>query len=136
MKFFLSLPRFWRYLITGGYNTAFSFALFVFLNILLEGKLHYIVILIINHFISVINSFLSMKIFVFKTRGNYFAEYLKCNITYLVSLGINMSMLYLLVSILSLNLYISQLACIVLVVVITYFMHQKFSFSANNPDKN
>ncbi len=127
---FFSAPRWFRYLAAGGYNTAFSFALFTALYFLLKDHISYLWVLIINHIISVFHSFVVMKIFVFKTKGNFFKEYLKCNVTYASTLAINFVSLYVMVSLLDFNVLISQFVCTIAIAALTYFLHKGFSFKS------
>ena len=67
-----------RYLATGAFNTAASYLEFAILYYCLTPLLHYMVVLVINAVLNVTTSFLTNKFIVFKTRGNYIREYLRC----------------------------------------------------------
>ena len=117
-----------RFLLVGGYNTLFSFLLFCLLQTLLGGIFHYIVILLFCHLISVFNSFVSLKYFVFRSPKNFLNEYLKVNIVYAVYFVLNALLLYSLKDLLGINIYIAQLLCIIILTVASYFSHKYFSF--------
>ena len=116
------------FLIVGGYNTVFGYLLFCMLQIFLQHHLHYLIILSISHFLSVGNSFVSFKIFVFKTRGNWLFEYIKVNLVYLFYLLNNFWLLWLLVDIFDCNKFLSQLVCIVILTIMVYFLHKNFVY--------
>ena len=116
------------FLVVGGYNTVFGYLLFCLLQIGLQDRLHYLTILTISHFLSVINSFLSFKIFVFKTKNNWLFEYCKANLVYLFYLANNFWLLWLLVDIFHCNKFLAQLLCIVILTIITYFLHKNFVY--------
>ena len=72
--------QFLRYLLIGGWNTAFGFFCFLFLNRWLSTLIptySYIVANIIAHPIAITQAFLGYKWFVFRTKGNYFQEWLR-----------------------------------------------------------
>jgi putative flippase GtrA len=117
-----------RFLLVGGYNTLFSFLLFCLLQTLLSGIFHYIVILLFCHLISVFNSFVSLKYFVFRSPKNFLNEYLKVNIVYAVYFVLNALLLYSLKDLLGINIYIAQLLCVIILTVASYFSHKYFSF--------
>lgn len=117
-----------RFLLVGGYNTLFSFCLFYFLQEMLGGTFHYIVILLFCHLIAVLNSFINLKYFVFRSTKNFFIEYLKVNIIYAVYFVLNALLLYILRDIIGVNIYIAQLICIIILTIGSYFGHKYFSF--------
>ena len=120
------------FLIVGSYNTIFGYLLFCLLQIFLQNHFHYLIILSISHFISVVNSFISFKIFVFRTTGNWLFEYLKVNLVYLFYLLNNFWFLWLLVDIFNCNKFLSQLACIIVLTIITYFLHKNFVYKKHS----
>ncbi len=117
-----------RYLLVGGYNTVFAFLLFCLLQFLLKNHLHYLLILLICHLISVLNSFLTFRFFVFRSTKNPLHEYLKINIVYAGYYLANAALLYILIDLLKANIFLSQLLCIGILTIITYFAHKHFSF--------
>ncbi len=117
-----------RFLLVGGYNTVFSFSLFCLLQYLLGSKLHYILILFFCHLISVFNSFVNLKYFVFRSDKNFWFEYVKVNIVYAFYFVLNAMLLYLLKDLLGINIYIAQLICIMTLTIASYFSHKYFSF--------
>jgi putative flippase GtrA len=117
-----------RFLLVGGYNTLFSFSLFCLLQNLLGNIFHYIVILLFCHLISVFNSFVSLKYFVFRSSKKFLNEYLKVNIVYAVYFVLNAMLLYVLKDLLAINIYIAQFICVIILTIASYFSHKYFSF--------
>ncbi len=125
-----SLNRELRYLLVGGFNTVFSYLIFCCFQFFLKDYLHYLLILVLVYFISVSNSFINFRFFVFRSRGNFWHEYFKVNFVYLWHLLLNMVLLYALKDYLGLNIFIAQLICALCLVVIVYFAHKHFSFKS------
>lgn len=76
--------QFLRYLLVGGWNTLFGYATYAAFTALLMPRVRFGYILA-SAFSSVINitaSYLGYKFFVFKTQGNYLAEWLRCLAVY------------------------------------------------------
>ena len=117
-----------RYLITGMWNTVFGYSLGVILFIALTDKLHTAIIALIANLLAITMSFASYKLFVFRTRGNWWREFLKACIVYgnmaLVSIGL----MWIFIDIFNLNVWFSQALTISLTIIISYFGHKKFTF--------
>jgi putative flippase GtrA len=128
-ELFFKIPEKIRYLFVGAYNTVFGFALFSLLYFLLKDQLHYLIILVLSTPIAIANSFLSLKLLVFRTQGNYLKEYLKCNISYSALLAMNAVILYILVDYAHLYIIASQLLCTIIMAITGYLVHKYFSFS-------
>jgi len=74
-------PRqFARYLVVGAGNTLFSYGAFAALTAILTPLIPYAYILasVLGNLICITFSYLSYKFFVFKTKGNYLREWVKC----------------------------------------------------------
>jgi putative flippase GtrA len=84
-----------RYLAVGAWNTLFGYACYFllvrfFLHILpTPPSLTASIALVVATFINITVSFLGYKWFVFRTRGNYWREYLRSMTVYLPSLFLN-----------------------------------------------
>jgi putative flippase GtrA len=117
-----------RFLIAGGYNTAFGMTLFAVLHHYLQDYLHYQIILVMEHMVSVVNSFLTFKYYTFRSKGNAWREFKKVNLTYVLSLTINSILLYAFVELVGLHPVLGQVCSVGIVAVITYLMHKHFSF--------
>src|ERR1700761_4865428 len=132
--------QFWqvvRYLLVGGFNTCFGYALFVSFNYLFRslGVYGSEIASLLGNVIAITVAFLGYKWFVFRTHGNYLREWLRCMSVY------GSSMLFSLVMLPPLTLFLrrwfgptqmaSNLAAAILIVVTvisSYFGHKHFSF--------
>ena len=126
-----------RYLIVGGCNTVFGYGLYALLTYLLSGRIPaaYMAASVIGSVVSITFAFLGYKWFVFKTKGNYWREYLRCFAVYGTSMLINLALLPVLVTALRFltgrNDFAPYIAGAILVfgtVVFSFIGHKKFSF--------
>lgn len=115
------------YLIVGGWNTIFGYAVYLGLLALI-GKDHYWWLLIPTNIIGVTQNYFSYKLIVFRTKGRWASEYGKFWIVYLPYLGANLLLLPALVAWLELDPRIAQGVYAVIAVVITYLGHKYFTF--------
>ena len=69
-----------RYLLVGGFNTVFGYGIFALLNWLFTGtgRYSYMYAIFLASIIGITISFLGYKWFVFRTHGNYLAEWIRC----------------------------------------------------------
>ncbi len=126
-RFWMTFPEKLRFLLVGGYNTVFSYALYTLFLYLSNGSLPQIA-LAGSFFISSLNSYLTQKFFVFNTRGNYKQEYIRCLETWVISYFCNAGLLWLFIDCLKLNPYIAQIPALILVAVINYVLLKYFAF--------
>lgn len=117
-----------RFLIVGGWNTAFGYAAFAAIYFLLNNYLHYLVILVISYIIGITNAYFCYKFFVFKTKGNYLKEYLRFYLVYGIVFIINLALLPIAVEFFKINPLLSQGGIIFIAVFLSYFGHKNFSF--------
>jgi putative flippase GtrA len=75
-----SIGQFFRYILVGGFNTVFGYSLFAFLNWSFRGlgSYNYMYAAVLANFIAISAAFLAYKWFVFRTRGNYLMEWIRC----------------------------------------------------------
>jgi putative flippase GtrA len=115
------------FVIVGGYNTVFGFAVFAALHLLFPG-LHYLLVLLIAHVISVINAFWAYRLFVFKVRGHVLRDLLRFWTVYLGALAVNAAALPLLVSVAGLDVLVAQGLVVFVTALMSYVGHKHFSF--------
>jgi putative flippase GtrA len=134
-----SLRQFMRYILVGGFNTVFGYGLFALLNWLSRGlgSYNYIYAAIVGNFVGISVAFLGYKWFVFRTRGNYLVEYIRCFGVYGSSALIGLAGLSILVPILRRSLhqpeeapYIAAAMMTVVTVVFSFLGHKRISFRA------
>ena len=116
-----------KYLAVGIWNTVFGIGLYTGV-ILLLGEAHYLLLGFICNIIAITQAFLFYKFFVFKTKGNYLAEYLRTYITNGTSMLAGLVMMYILVSLLKLSAIYANIIVTGITVVINFFMHKGFTF--------
>ena len=75
-----SPSQFIRYLLAGGFNTVFGYSLFALLNWSFRGlgSFSYIYAAALSNLIAITVAFFGYKWFVFRTRGNYLIEWVRC----------------------------------------------------------
>lgn len=132
--------QFWqiaRYLLVGGFNTCFGYGLFVAFNYLFRGIGIYgsEIASLLSNVIAITVAFLGYKWFVFRTRGHYLREWLRCLSVYGTSMAFALIMLPPLTLVLRHWFGRSQMASnvaaailTVITVVASYFGHKHFSF--------
>lgn len=87
------------YALVGVWNTLFGYGLYAALVWGLDGKLKfaYMWANVLSNFIAITQAFFLYKFFVFKTKGHYWQEYIKCWMVYGAAALIGMAVLPLLV---------------------------------------
>lgn len=147
-----SLKRAWhlhgekiRYLAVGAWNTLFGYLLFLLLLAVLgpplqaleasslpllqwTGHAYYLVIGWIGFLFAVPQSTLTMKYFVFRSRGNVLHEIWRAYFVYLPAQGIGTVVLWFMVQILRMSPPIGSLSTIVVTTVFSYVGHKYFTF--------
>lgn len=114
-----------RYVIAGIWNTIFGYALFALLFFLLPA--HYLVILSINHVISVTNAYITHRVFVFRVPGSL-RSYFRFHVVYAFAWAVNVVLLWVLVEMAGLRVLIAQLMATVVTVVMGYLGHKMYTF--------
>jgi putative flippase GtrA len=76
--------QFGRYLVVGAGNTLFSYCVFAGLTAVLTAYIPYayVVASVLGNLVSITFSYLTYKWFIFKTKGNYLREWVKCVAVY------------------------------------------------------
>ncbi|CAM2141471.1 GtrA family protein [Pararobbsia alpina] len=118
-----------RYLIVGAGNTAFGYGVTVGLYYLLVHRLHIVAISLIANVISITFSFVTYKVFVFRTHGKWLQEYLRAYVVYGFAALLSTALLWLLVNFAGIPMWIAQGVVILLVVILSYLGHNFFTFS-------
>ena len=126
-----------RYLLVGGFNTAFGYGVFAVLNWSLTGRgsYSYMYAAVLANFIAITVAFLGYKWFVFRTRGNYLTEYMRCIGVYGSSSLIGLIGLPVMVTLLRQTLlrpesapYIAAAIMTLVTVLFSFVGHKNFSF--------
>ena len=123
------------FLIVGGINTVFGFAVFIAAD-LTVGRvvdanagpiLGSLVVLAISHVLGVLFAFVMHRRFVFKVTGHVWRDLARFESVYLVSLGVNAVLLPLLVQF-GFERIIAQGLIVFVTTIISYVGHRYFSF--------
>lgn len=125
-----------RFLLVGGFNTAFGYFVFVVVQATLGHWIGYIGSLYTSHVLASLVAFVLHRRLVFRVSGNLVIDFLRFQSVYLVSLAVNTIMLPFLVEILGWNIYLSQAVIVVVTVTASFLGHKFFSFRrpASPPD--
>ncbi len=127
-----------RYLLAGGWNTAFGYGVGVGLYNILSPTMHVLIIGTIANVLSISMSFLTYKLFVFKTKGSWLREYVRTYIVYGGASLLGILLLWLLVDGAGLKIWLAQAGVIVVTVVVSFTGHSRFTFHRveNKPEAN
>lgn len=120
-----------RYLLAGGWNTAFGYAVGVGLYTVLSDRLHVTIIAAVANILAITMSFLTYKLFVFKTKGNWLLEYSRSYLVYGSMALLSIVLLWGLVDYLGINIWYAQALVILLTVGVSYLGHKFFTFRSN-----
>ena len=117
-----------KFLIFGGLNTLFAYfsSLFIYYNF--EKYLGLFLTLLVINIINISFSFFVLKIYVFKSKGRWLAQYLRSYITYANIFILNVLLLFLFLKVFYIPFYISSFLVIVLCTSVSYILNLKFTF--------
>ena len=134
-----SLPEKLRFLLVGGFNTVFAYGIlsllvycFENINTSLGWNIAPAIIaniaLVIQYIITINVSFITMKYYVFRSRGNWLSEWFKAWSVYIFIYLINAPTLTLLMVVFSLSAYPAQAIYLTFSTIITFILHKHYSF--------
>lgn len=122
------LPLKLRFVLAGGYNTAFGYLLFSAMFLLAARWVHYLVIALAAHALSVVNAFVVHRKLVFRATDDWRPAFFRFNVSQVVSLTFGMAALYSLVEFGHCNPLAAQFAVTIASVALNYLLHRHFSF--------
>ena len=124
---YTKLPK--KFLIVGFLNTVFGYSIGLVNYFLFFELIGIIGVGILNNIINITFAFIMFKRFVFKTiNTNWFFEYLRSYVVYGVKAVVGIFVLWLFVSILNINIYISQAVAMLVTIFLSYTGHKNFTF--------
>jgi predicted glycoside hydrolase/deacetylase ChbG (UPF0249 family)/putative flippase GtrA len=132
-RWWFRLPQQGRYLLVGGFNTVFAYAVFALLAVGIG--IPYLPALVLQYLITVNVSVLTMRYYVFQSRGNAVREWLKGWTVYLGMLAFNSTFLAFLIEICRFGELSGQAVYLTVSTVLTYFLHKYFSFGRKIKEK-
>ena len=124
----------------GIWNTACGYATFALFNFLLEGHVpaSYMVASLLASVINITVAFLGYKWFVFKTKGNYLKEWVRCLMVYSGSIALGLALLPPTVFVVGYVMdnprfapYIAGALLMGLQVILSFVGHRRFSFGVD-----
>ena len=124
----MRIPKKIRYLLAGGWNTAFGYSISTGFYYLFSKQVHIIVLLIVANILAISMAFLTYKLFVFKTRGNWWREYIRSYLVYGTTASIGIVMLWLMGDFAAIPFWIAQGGVIMITVIFSYIGHSRFTF--------
>lgn len=117
-----------RFVAIGVYNTLSSYLIFVGLYLLLAGHAHYLVLLVMAHFLAVTNAFLAHKFLTFRAEGRFFSDFLRFNLAYAGVLAFSLAALPFLVEVCHLRPLMGQALLTGINMAGSYLLHKHVSF--------
>jgi putative flippase GtrA len=117
------------YLLAGAWNTLFGYTVGLLLYSYLSDRFHIITISVIANILAISMSYFTYKLFVFKTAGNWWPEYLRSYVVYGGSALVGTGLLWLQVDYLHIPFWLAQGLAIALTVIFSYMGHARFTFA-------
>ena len=121
--------RVFRYLIIGGWNTLFGLGVYTLLYETLHEHVNYLLLTVPANILAISNAFLCYKVFVFKTKGDWWREYWRCYLVYGGGALLGMGLMFILVSGCGIYPILAQFITVGITIVASYLGHKNFSFS-------
>jgi putative flippase GtrA len=138
-------PRqFGRYLLVGVWNTAFAYTAYAIFTKVLDKFVpqSYMLASILSSLLNITVSFLGYKWFVFKTKGNYLREWVRCVGVYGGTMAVGLALLPIMVFVLRHRFglqhqapYIAGALLTGFTVIVSFFGHKHFSFRAARSER-
>lgn len=122
-----------RYVLVGGWNTLFGWAVFVALQLTVGATIGYMAVLVIAQVVSIINAYLCYRWLVFRVQGSWWLDFFRFSTVYWIVFALNIVALPLMVSVLGMNVIVSQTVFVVVTVIASYIAHNRFSFRRSDP---
>ena len=116
-----------RYLVVGAFNTGLGYAGFVLLFLLLNQRIHYLVIGLLAHAVAVCIAFANHRYLVFRSRAPWLKEFVRFNMSLVAVVLVGLLVLYVLVELCGLDPLLAQAIATPLTVIASYLMHRAFS---------
>ena len=120
-----------RYLVIGVWNTFFGVGNFLLISELLTN-LDDLIVLTLSYLLSIIQSHLTQRIFVWKSKGKYFPELLRFSTAYIAQYFVNIFLLVWTGKISELSRGTRQGCIIILLTLVMYVINKKGVFRVNS----
>ena len=119
-----------RYIIIGSVNTAVGYFIGILAYKILLFPLGIWMVGLVANIFSISFSFVTYKLLVFQTPGNWLREYLKCYVVYGTTALVGTALLWLFVERLNITIWISQGLIIGITVMLSYLGHKEITFKS------
>lgn len=117
-----------RYLIAGGFNTVVNYVVAAAIYQNLLPRLNFFIVGLIASVVTISISFTTHKLFVFRTAGKWWIEYLRSYVIYGSSSVLGVGLMWLFVKRAHVNVWLAQAIVTALAIVISYVGHTAFTF--------
>jgi putative flippase GtrA len=117
-----------RFALVGVVNSVFGFGVFAGLQLTIGRRVHYLLILLISHVVSVLEAYVLQRWLVFRVSGRWWRDLARFWSVYLVALAINLVALPLLVEIAHVSVLPAQAIVMLGVAMGTFVAHRRFTF--------
>lgn len=125
-----------RYLIAGIWNSVFGYGIGLMIYESFYLRFHIVIISVIANILAITVAFLTYKLFVFKTKGNWLVEYLKCYLVYGGSAAVGALLIWLFVDFFKWPFWISQAIVMGIAIASSYFLHRIYTFTNISKTRN
>lgn len=117
-----------KFLAIGAGNTAFAYVVTTALYYALAPWLHIVAIGVIANVVCITEAFIAYKLFVFRSRGRWLAQYLRCYVVYGGNALLGIAGLWLLVDVVRVPFWIAQGGLMIVGIAVSYAGHDRFTF--------
>jgi len=114
-----------RFFLVGGINTLATYILFA---LLLYVNIHYLLANIVVYITGILFGYIGNKIFTFKTKEKSKREFFRYSLVSIICFLISNFNLYCLIDLLKINKYFSVATSTIIIVIISWIGHSRFSF--------
>ncbi|WP_165070383.1 GtrA family protein [Marisediminicola senii] len=122
-----------RFLVVGGFNTVFAYALFALFELTLDG--HYLLSLLLSYAIATVVAFVLHRRVTFSRSGRHklITDFFRFESVHIGLLALNAALLPVLVEIVGWPSLVAQAAIVSVTAVMSYLLHKFFSFRRAHP---
>lgn len=117
-----------RYIIAGGWNTFFGYGLMILIYERFKDQAHILILSAFCNVIAITMSFFTYKFFVFRTRGSWIGEWMRSFAVYGSAAVLSMTMLWIFVDFMYMNILLAQALATVFVAAASYIGHAAYTF--------
>lgn len=124
-----------RYILVGGWNTAFGYIAGLIIFNSFGEVVNVIIVGLASNFLAITMSYVTNKLIVFKTAGNWISEYFRFWILYGLSTIVGIALLWIFVDYFHVKFWIAQAIVTVLLIFAAYLGNLKFTFRLHSDEK-